>query len=359
VLFVNSAGAVTPAVAAGAAPGDGSSNNPANRIASPVSVQLDGLSSVVAFAGLAPGFPGLYQLNFTTPYDDKLGDASIGVLAGAGATQSGVTIPVRSNGLFFVLNAGKFVNGQTLNGAPGTNGALAIRHNNAQTFGSDGLNAWSKNTGLSSSFSGSSGLAMTLKNGNAIVYDNNGIETGSTGGYYTSSPGTAVLFSMSNLSSPTSTGNSLRGVYAGYLKLNSATTVSQMIGYFEGPLNVNPPFNPASIYNTFRMNLFSNVAGSPRETGSFVGDVFTSDTAGGTFSFSSTGLDRVTSDGTHIPAYRLTYTLKAPLTLPAGEYWFSYDVATPQTSTSGKSSADELITDLKVTSLRPTGSVKE
>ena len=328
ILYLNSLGAVNPPVAAGQAPGNGTSA-PLNRVVAPTSVTLDSFTSAVTYAGLAPGFPGLYQVSFTAPYDDKLGDAAITVTTGSASTQSAVTVPVRSNGLYWEVTAGKFVNGQTFTGMPGTNGDVAVRHNDAQAFGANGFNAWSKFTGFSSTFAPVAGVALTLRTGNNIVFDNNGIETGTTGSYYASAPGFDVLFAMSSLSSPTNPSNTVQGVYSGYFRLTAATAFDQMLGYFEGPENVDPPFDPANIYNTFHMNVFSSVSGAPKETGSFTGDVFTSNSTAGSFSYSRTAADRVGADGTHFPIYRLVYTLRAPLTLPAGEYWFAHDVSTP------------------------------
>jgi len=355
VLYMNSLGAVNPPVAAGVPPGDGTTaGGSLSKAVDPVSVLLDTLGSSVTYAGLAPGFPGLYQINFVAPYDDKIGDAGISVKAGSTTTQIGVTMPVRSNGLYFVLSGGKITNGQTYNGVSGANSSIAVRHNNAQAFGPNGLGGWSKTTGLAASSSGIASIALTMKSGGNIVFDNNGLETGAVGNYYSTLPGFNVFFAMSALNSPTAPANALQGVYAGYFKLSATTTVDQLIGYFEGALNVNPPFDPANIYNKFRMNIFSNVSGSPRNTGNYVGDVFTSDTTAGTFSYSATGIDRVGTDGTKVPAWRLVYTLKTPISLPAGEYWFTHDVATP----SGSGTATSAVESPRALSLRPASGVK-
>ena len=359
VLYMNGLGEVTPAVAAGAATGDGVAT-PLNKTVDATSVTIDGLPAKVTYAGLAPGFPGLYQVNFLTPYDDKVGDSALQVKVGTAVTQSGVTVPVRANGLYWIVTAGKVVNGQTFNGLPGSNSSIAVRHNSAEAFGTGGLNGWSKATGFSTTFAGVTGLALTLKSGSAIVYDNNGIETATAGAYYSSVPGSNVLFSMSNLSSPTAPQDTLKGLYSGYFKLTSAATVDQMIGYFEGPENVVPPFDPANAYNAYRMNIYSNVGGAPKETGGFTGDVFTSDTATGTFAYSKMGVDRVGQDGIHYPIYRTAYTLKTPVMLAAGEYWFSHDVATPASAASGTAGNAPVFETRaeRAISLRPKGGVK-
>jgi hypothetical protein len=72
--------------------------------------------------------------------------------------------------------------------------------------------------------------------------------------------------------------------------------------------------------------VWSNESGDllPVDTGSFDGDVFTSDSTPGSFSWSDTGFDRVGSSSTQ-NIYRMTYTLDNPITLQPGEYWFSHD----------------------------------
>ena len=90
-----------------------------------------------------------------------------------------------------------------------------------------------------------------------------------------------------------------------------------MIGYFDAAGSTTLPFNPANPYVKFRMNIFSNtVSILPKETGNFVGDVFSSDTTAGTFSYFLTGSKLTSSVATDTPKpiYRLEYTLANPLT---------------------------------------------
>jgi uncharacterized protein (TIGR03437 family) len=64
LIFLTGMGAVTPPVADGTAGG----SNPLSTInASPLTVFVAGEKAQVLFSGLAPGFPGLYQLNVTLP----------------------------------------------------------------------------------------------------------------------------------------------------------------------------------------------------------------------------------------------------------------------------------------------------
>jgi uncharacterized protein (TIGR03437 family) len=62
-IYVAGLGLVTPQPADGV-PGTG---NPVSTINAPVTVTIGGQAATVVFAGLAPGFPGLYQLNVTIP----------------------------------------------------------------------------------------------------------------------------------------------------------------------------------------------------------------------------------------------------------------------------------------------------
>jgi uncharacterized protein (TIGR03437 family) len=90
LIYGTGFGAVVPSVESGAA-------GPANPLASAVSsvsVQIGGRESTVSFAGLAPGFAGLYQINVRVPPDATPGpDVPVVVTAG-GVLSNTVTIPV-------------------------------------------------------------------------------------------------------------------------------------------------------------------------------------------------------------------------------------------------------------------------
>ena len=62
-VYVTGLGAVTPSVGDGAAP----SNTTLSTVNDDVAIFVDGQQATVAFAGLAPGFAGLYQINFVVP----------------------------------------------------------------------------------------------------------------------------------------------------------------------------------------------------------------------------------------------------------------------------------------------------
>jgi uncharacterized protein (TIGR03437 family) len=334
VLLANSVGAVTPGVAAGAAAGAGFPEDPFNLVSEPVTVTVDGRTARVDYAGLMPYLAGVYQINLRMPYYDVVGDLAVILNAGSAASQSDISVPAEPNGFYWVLNGGKFVGGQTLNGVSGAGSAIAFVHDDP-LWGNTGLRAWTKEIGLGPAFSAAAGLALTLKNGNAIVYDNNGIETGGQGTYYDNSrggsdsdkPGLTTYFSMSNY---------MDAIFAGYFRLTERTTFNQMIGYFDGNGNTKLPFDPANVYNRYRMNIWSNGSGNvPRGTSLFAGDVFSSDRTPGVFTFGDTGVARVFSDGAKDPIFRLVCTLNAPVTLEPGEYWFSHDVAVPEVSVQG------------------------
>jgi adhesin/invasin len=62
-LYLTGLGSVTPSVADGAA----ASTTTLSMVDEQVAVYVGGLTSKIAFAGLAPGFAGLYQINFVVP----------------------------------------------------------------------------------------------------------------------------------------------------------------------------------------------------------------------------------------------------------------------------------------------------
>ena len=339
VLWMNSMGATSGSPVAGQqAPGLAAGSTPL--IISGVTATVSGVSSPVTFAGLSPGSSGLYQVNIQAPFATVTGTVPVQVTVGGVSTQANVTFPYQQLGFYYSVLGGKSVSGQTLNGVSGSTSALAFEQSDQVTWGSVGYNAWTDNTGLGSQYSAVPGLALTLYNGSTIVYDNNGIETGGTGTFYNNTgggadsakPGLTDLYSMSNY---------FPLIFSGYFNLSSATTVTQLVGYFDAAGDISLIFNPANPYVKYRMNIWSNTSSFlPTQTTTFAGNTFSSDTTAGTFSYSQTGVNMVSSNTTFLqkPIYRLSYVLAAPLTLPAGAYWFSHDAsirATPAaTSTS-------------------------
>jgi uncharacterized protein (TIGR03437 family) len=88
VVYATGLGAVTPAVADGAAPPAATQTNNA------VQLRIGGIAANVVYAGLAPGIPGLYQVNAVVPNSVAAGDAVPITMSAAGQT-SQVTIAIR------------------------------------------------------------------------------------------------------------------------------------------------------------------------------------------------------------------------------------------------------------------------
>ncbi len=240
---------------------------------------------------------------------------------------------IDSLGYYYTITGGQFPTGTTPNGDNASGGTFRFLTDDSD-WGYT-IDTWQKDDW----FPINAGIAVTLKNGGAIVYDNNGLEPGAAtaadpnyydyGYYSTVGKGVHVAYSMSN---------NWDWIYAGYFKLTAATEVDTLIGYFARSATpgdaLTNGFNPDSPSIGYRMNIWSNVSGDllPTNTGSFDGDVFTSDTAAGTFTWSDTGFNRIGSSSVQ-DIYRLTYTLASPIALEAGEYWFSHDAVVPEPGT--------------------------
>lgn len=368
-VYLNSLGITSPAATAGIAAASGAD---LQKIMEPVSVTINGKAASVNFAGLAPGLVGLYQINFEAPFDHVTGDVPIEIAVGAAVSKSetaaarvvspnDVTVPVSPNGFYFVLTGGKIPPGQNKTSLSGLFSPVAFRHQDVQSWGGEGYRRWTTNLQLTQAITDTAGLALTLRNGpGSIVFDNNGIETNTQGTYYDNSFGKTTRIpdsAKAGLYTAYSMSNYLPAAFAGYFKLNAPTTFTQIIGYFDPNGTPELRFDP-SLY-TYRMNIFSNDPSGqrdkPKETGSFTGDVFSSDRTGGTFDYSDTGVKRVFSDGATDPIFRMVYTLTSPVTLPAGEYWFEHDavVASSFSLDTSKAGAAPQATTSNVTIARP------
>lgn len=329
-IYANSMGAVHPPIEAGMGAADGSTGNPWNVVTAEVGVTIGGRDATVDYAGLAPYLAGLYQVNVFTPYYDLMGDLLIAMGVGAAGSQGNISAPVEPNGFYLLLGAGKFPNGQAKNAIGVTRSAVAFLHETPEIWGQDGFGQWTHNSHLGQPFAATSGLALTLMSGGAILYDNNGIEDGSHAGYYDNGNGGVPDADKPGLWEWYSMSNNLNAVFAGYFRLTQWTTFDRIIGYFDGNGNSELPFDPENAYNRFRMNIWSNGAGDFPALAGFTGNVLSSDSTPGVFEFSPTQVERVFSDGFRDRIYRMVYTLETPITLEPGEYWFSHDTAVPE-----------------------------
>lgn len=266
---------------------------------------------------------------------------SAGVLStvfdGAGDNQIGEV------GYYYAITGGKFPTGPSPNGDNASGGTFRFLLDDPD-WGRP-LGVWQKDDW----FTHNAGFALTMSNAGAIVYDNNGIEDGTYGDYYdaSGSRGMAGLYRGYSMS------NNYDWIYAGYFLLTAPTTFDEIAGYFDpngGSLDT-VPFDPDSTAIRYRMNIWSNVAGDllPVNTGSFTGDVFSTDLTSGSFSWSDTGAQRVNPGVAGFPEaiYRLTFTPDEPVTLPAGTYWFSHDVVVKSVATTADGCRNNAWTSLR------------
>ncbi len=228
---------------------------------------------------------------------------------------------------YYQITGGKFVNGQTYNGDNASGGVFRFIHDgNPHLWGyPEAFQKWRRDDW----FVENAGLALTMKNNGAIVYNNNGIEDGTHGGFYDDSLTTIAGLYMSYAMS-----NNDDWIYSGYFKLAEETTVDTIIGYFDGN-GWYGGFDPDNPSIGYRMNIWNCVMDGiyPMPSAdTFTGDVFSSDNVAGTFTWSDTGVARNYSgwDPPRTdPIYRLEYHLDTPLVLSEGEYFFSHDATVP------------------------------
>jgi uncharacterized protein (TIGR03437 family) len=90
-IFCTGLGPVSPPVPEGVAP----PTTPLSNTTTPVTATIGGQTATVAFAGLAPGFPGLYQVNVVIPSGVAPGDNVPVVLTEGSQVSQPVTIAVR------------------------------------------------------------------------------------------------------------------------------------------------------------------------------------------------------------------------------------------------------------------------
>jgi uncharacterized protein (TIGR03437 family) len=90
-IFCSGLGAVTPTPDSGSAAGSGST---LSNVQAQVSVTIGGKSAPFLFAGLAPGFVGLYQVNVQFPTGVASGNAVPVIVTTAGLNSNTATIAV-------------------------------------------------------------------------------------------------------------------------------------------------------------------------------------------------------------------------------------------------------------------------
>jgi len=260
------------------------------------------------------------------------GFCMIGTLAADGAAFNGVSdYGIDTVGYYYAITGGKFPTGTTPNGDNASGGTFRFVTDDPVSWGRPVAQSgvWQKDDW----FPQNAGLALTLKNGASLVYDNNGIEDNTYGNYYDAT-GLAQSASKPGLYRGYCMSNNWDWIYAGYFKLETETTVTELIGYFDE----NSGFDRNAPYVSYRMNIWSNVSGDllPVSTGGFDGDVFCSDSVSGTFATSDTGVDRIFGDdygNMHDDIFRLSFVPDQALVLQPGIYWFSHDAVIPEPAT--------------------------
>ncbi|HOI55252.1 MAG TPA: PEP-CTERM sorting domain-containing protein [Phycisphaerae bacterium] len=226
-------------------------------------------------------------------------------------------------GYYALLTGGIAENGQTRAGNQGTMWYI----NDDPTYSGypNGYQAW-KRDGW---FVENKGVALTMWNEGTIVYDNNGLETGTMPTNFYGDP-SAPSTVTPGLYCGEAMSNNYDWNYAGYILIDEETTIDQMAGYFaETYYYTIAPYLNSGIWD-FRMNIYSSVVDGiyvKPAVNSFLGDVFTTETASGTFTVSDSGQVRHYSGFSNNDdiIYRLTFELDEPITLQPGEYFFSHN----------------------------------
>jgi uncharacterized protein (TIGR03437 family) len=90
-LYANGLGAVNPALVAGAIP----PGNPLSFAAGSVTASIGGLPATVQFAGAAPGYPGLYQINLVVPPTVLSGTRALSLYVNGEPSQAGATVQIQ------------------------------------------------------------------------------------------------------------------------------------------------------------------------------------------------------------------------------------------------------------------------
>ena len=242
-----------------------------------------------------------------------------------------------SYGYFYGITGGLFPTGTDPNGSRSSGGTFARIWDDP--YWGAGIDTWRRDGW----FEANAGLALTMYNGSTSVYDNNGIDTGLHGDFYSALAQGTANASTPGLYQTYSNSNNFDHMYASYFQVLQDTTITSLSGYYNLDGYYNGDFDITHPYIQMQMSIWSVVGDCQQDnvgclsvnTGNFRGDVFSTDLFAGTFSFSDTGVNRVFSDGSTDAIGRYTYTLDSPFTLKAGEYYFggAAEIVTPEPAT--------------------------
>jgi hypothetical protein len=223
------------------------------------------------------------------------------------------------------------------NGDNAHGGTMRYIHDDPSSW-SQTANAWQRDDWFPTNV----GVALTMENGGSTVYDNNGIDAGTHGGFYDYGdlPEGSPSSDYSGLFRGYSMSNNYDWIYSGIFYISETTTIDTLNGYFDGN-GFYSLFDPSNEDIAYRMNIWSAVTdgtagdGTPYympATDSFTGNVYSTDSATGTFSVGDTGLDRVipdwlagTDDDVYDDIYRLSFAMDSSIVLEPGFYFFSHD----------------------------------
>lgn len=90
-VYASGFGALTPPLTAGAVP----PSTPLSNLSGVVSAEIGGQPAIVQFAGAAPGYPGLYQVNLLIPAAILSGTRLVEVYVNGQPTQPGATVQIQ------------------------------------------------------------------------------------------------------------------------------------------------------------------------------------------------------------------------------------------------------------------------
>jgi hypothetical protein len=234
-----------------------------------------------------------------------------------------------AHGYYYAITGGKFPTGNIPNGDNASGGTFRRIWDDPYWGPTTGV--WKKDDW----FPQNAGLALTIKNGAATLYDNNGIDAGTQGAFYDGT-GIALSKNVPGLYRGYNMTNNYDHVYATYFKLETETTFDKIIGFFDE----NSGFDRNNPAINYLMNIWSATENAPNDfsptVASFVGDVFSSLTTGGVFNHFDSGVDRIFGDdfaNATDDIFQLEYTLNSKFTLAAGDYFFSHSAYIPEPGT--------------------------